>query len=343
MKELRLFISGLGHVGRALLGRLSEPDAADFAACGLADSSGAFSAPGGLGREALPGLAEGKRLGGRLADLAPGCGLRREAGTREALEASGAGILVELAPTDPLTGGPALVTALAALELGMDLVFASKGALVAAWDRLEAAASAGGGRILHSATVGGGMPVIDAGRAFSRGNPIQRIEALLNGTSVYVLSMMEGGLSVEHAVAQAQAAGLAEADPSADLDGLDAACKLCILARSVMGLPLALGDVERQSVREASPEAVASALERGERLRAVAVLERTGGGLSASVRLGSVPASSPLARTGSENAVIFHSLNAGDLTVLGKGAGPRETASAVYRDLLVLRDLRQGL
>lgn len=343
MDHKRIFVAGLGHVGRALLDMLADGAGHGLTVCGLADSSGAVVLADGFSPSALSGLAEAKRNGRGLSAQALPVGARLEPDALAAIRASAPDILAELSPTDPRSGGAALAHALAAADLGASVAFASKGALVAAWDRLADAFSRGGGAFRCSATVGGGMPVLDCGRSFSMANPIDSIEAVLNGTSVYVLSLMETGLGLDEAVKKAQAAGMAEADPSADLDGLDAAAKLCIMSRFILGLPLELDSVARQGIREADPSAVASAPGRRARLRAVGRLNLAGGRAQARVSLAEVPEASALARSGSENAVIFHSRNAGDLALIGKGAGPRETATAVMRDLLRLSRAGQGL
>ncbi len=239
------------------------------------------------------------------------------------------------------SGGAAGLYAKAALRTGADLVFASKGVLASDWEGITDLAEGLGRRMRFSATVGGGMPVLDAGLSFSQANPVDEIEAVLNGTCVYILSLMEEGLGFDEALRDAQAAGMAEADPSADLDGWDAAAKLCILARAVMGCALEVGAVERQSLREADARALRSAAEAGRAVRAVGRIVRLpaadgSASAAASIRLVELPAASPLARHGSENAVVFRSRFAGDLALIGKGAGPRETAAAVLRDIAIL-------
>ena len=336
MDRPRLFIMGLGHVGRALLGLLSEADAPPCRIVGLADSSCTMVIPDGLPIADVPGIAEAKRLGRGLSTVDALRGASRLAPGRpdDAFEAARPDLVVDLTPTDTATGGAALVNALAAFRAGADVVFAGKGALAAAWDRVMDAA---GRRVRFSATVGAGLPVIDAGRAFAASNPVDSIEALVNGTSVYVLTLMEGGLCLEAAVAEAQARGYAEADPSADLDGLDAAAKLCILSRAVMDLPLSMDRVERQSVRSVSLDAIERAMADGARLRAVGRIVREGNEARACVRIEAVPATSILARSGTDNAVVFHSRRAGDLALVGRGAGPVETALAVLRDVVTVR------
>lgn len=353
MKAKRLFISGLGYVGRAVLELLPEESSPRVLVVGLSDSSGALYDPDGFSEAELERLRREKADGKRLAEAAVGLGARLGAergtgtpaaaaagrraflpgreGALAAIAAARPDILAELSPTE-LSGGSAVDYALAAIGAGADLVFASKGALAGAWERVVPAAGGAGRRLRYSATVGGGMPVIDAGLSFSHANPLESLEAVLNGTSVYVLSLMEEGMDLSRAVAAAQAAGMAEADPSADLDGWDAAAKLCILSRTLFGRPLTPAEVRRTSLRELAPGAIAEARARGRVIRAVGRLDASG----ARIELVELDPSSPLARRGAENAVVYRSRFAGDLALIGKGAGPRETAAAVLRDLSIL-------
>ena len=356
MQEIRIFIAGLGHVGRAVLALLAESSSPGVLIAGLADSSGAICFAEALSPSKalsstelhtepwLPALVEAKKTGFRLADMdvngifGPGQ-TTFYLNVEEAITRARPQVLVELSSSNTSTGGAAAGHAMAAFAADTDVVFASKGALAADWDALMNAALGAGRAVRYSATVGGGMPVIDAGTSFAKANPILSIEAVLNGTSVFILSLMETGMALEDAVKAAQTAGMAETDPSADLDGLDAAAKLCILARSVMGTRLEVKDVKRESLRSVTRASLATAIAAGRRLRAVATLERDiSGCLQAEIKLRDVPIDSPLARIGSENAVVFHSRFSGTLSMIGKGAGPTETAPAVIRDLAILSE-----
>ena len=356
MQEIRIFIAGLGHVGRAVLALLSEPTSPPVQVTGLADSSGsivfrhalspdkAISASYAKAKPWSFDIIEAKKAGLRLADLDLDDLFGYEQASfhktaEEAITKACPAVLLELSSSDTNTGGAAVGHALAAFRSGADVVFASKGALAANWEAIMSAAKDAGRQVRYSATVGGGMPVIDAGRSFAKANPIHSIEAVLNGTSVYVLSLMETGMSLSDAIKLAQQVGMAETDPSADIDGLDAAAKLCILARSVMGCTLEVEKVKRESIRTVTDSRLTTAVSSGQRLRAVATLFYDSKGcIQAGVQLREVPLDSPLARTGSENAVIFHSRYSGTLSMIGKGAGPAETAPAVIRDIAVLAE-----
>lgn len=328
-------IVGLGQVGRAFLSILVREET-PFRPVLLGDSSGILLRPGAFSREELASVAGGKARGLRLAAMSiPGDLMDREA-FREGFRASGAAIHVELGPTDALTGGPSLSRSIAALECGSSLVLSSKGPLVAGWDALEKAA--GGNRVFisrcrFSATVGAGTPILDLGASLARGSPIELVEACLNGTSAFVLCRMEEGLSLEAALDEARAIGLAEADPSADIDGLDAAAKLCIISRYVLGLPLALDAVGRRSLRSLERGDFDAARAEGKRLRAVGRLLVEGGSSRAGLTLEALDRDSPLAGKGPEVGVVYHCSRTGLVSLRGPGAGPVETASAVLRDL----------
>ncbi|MBL8967050.1 MAG: hypothetical protein JNG85_08575 [Spirochaetaceae bacterium] len=341
-------IAGLGHVGQALLGILAgDAEArAAFRVILVGDSSGCLAAAAGFAPGRLAALAEGKAGGASLAAMGALPGERLETGSgafARALELKPPAIHVELGPTELATGGAAKDRIARALALGSRVASAAKGPFAAAWEELESAAGgreAFAARVRFSATVGAGLPILDSGRALALGSPIRGLAAALNGTSSLVLSLMEEGLSLEAAVARAQALGMAEADPSADLDGWDAAAKLVILARSALGRRLELEDVARESLRAATPERFQAARAKGARLRAIGRLTRCapdGTGLAAAVALEEVPEGSPLAAPGGGAAVVFDCERTGEVSVAGRGAGPLETASAVYRDLRVLK------
>lgn len=339
-RVIDIALAGFGGVARALVRILAElppGESPAFRVVALSDSSGCVLDRAGLDQGRLVDLAQAKE-GGVCLGAAPAARRGPEA-LVEALGRDWPSILVEVGPTELADGGGSKRRALAALRAGSSLVLASKGPVASAWDELVEAAGGSADvarRIRCSATVGAGMPVIDAGRSLALGSPIRGIAACLNGTSSLVLGLMEEGLGLDEAIARAQELGMAEADPSADLDGHDAAAKLCILSRTVLGAPLLPAEVLRESVRCATASRIASARRAGARLRAVGRLRLEGGRTSASIRLEEVPETSPLAVSGGSCAVVFDSERAGGLSLVGKGAGPVETASALLRDLRIL-------
>jgi len=154
---------------------------------------------------------------------------------------------------DVETGGIGLRAARAALDRGISVVFANKSAIALAFDELEALAAANGAGLGWSATVCGGLPVVNAGRRDLVGAEFRRLRGVFNSTSNLVLGRMAEGMSLEDAVTEAQRRRIAETDPTNDLNGTDTALKLLILVRTVMRRKASLADVERTGI-EAAPE-----------------------------------------------------------------------------------------
>ncbi|MFN3834452.1 MAG: homoserine dehydrogenase [Glycocaulis sp.] len=221
-----------------------------------------------------------------------------------------------------------------AVAAGAHVVSANKEVLARRGD-LAAAARAKGRALLCSAAVGGGVPVLETiASVRTRGREITGIKGVLNGTSNFVLDRLAAGQSLESAVSAAQEAGFAEADPSADLDGDDAAAKLCLIARAAWGVELDPGSVARQSIRDLAPGLAAKAAREGRRVRQLARLARAGGGVHAAVRLDLVDADSVFYRTRDEgNAVVIQLQDAPGIVLTGKGAGRVPTAASMIGDI----------
>jgi len=245
--------------------------------------------------------------------------------------ASNADIVVEA------IGGlePAGRIARATLARGGRLVTANKALIADAGDELVALARTNGARIDFEAAVGGGIPIIRSLRNSLRDAPVQRIAAILNGTTNFILTRIEEGASFADALAAAQAAGFAEADPTRDLDGTDSADKLRILAWLAFGLAPRDVDVRCIGVLPDPEALVREAHARGEAVRLVARCERQGARVTASVQPLRVPRGSLFARTIDEQNVISLDLGWNQPIVLsGPGAGGRPTATALLGDLV---------
>jgi homoserine dehydrogenase len=339
-RVLDVAIAGFGGVARALARFIAESPAGSSPAIrvvAVADSLGCVYDASGISYGRLLELASAKE-GGVGLGAAPSA-IRGPKALEETLRGRWPSVLVEAGPTSLDGGGGSTERAVAALRAGASVALASKGPVASAWDELVWAAGDQDQmtrRLRFSATVGAGMPIVDAGYALAAGSPLRGIAACLNGTSSLVLGLMEGGAGLDAAIAKAQELGMAEADPSADLDGLDAAAKLCILSRAILGAPLSPAEVERESVGDVEESRIASALARGMRIRAVGRLSMRGGRAAASVRLEELPESSPLAVAGGGCAIVFDTLRSGELCMTGVGAGPRETASALLRDIVYI-------
>jgi homoserine dehydrogenase len=230
-----------------------------------------------------------------------------------------------------------------ALAAGRHVVTANKAVLAAFGDELHAAAGAAGVALKYSASVGGGVPVLEAVRHARMRGPISRIRGVLNGTTNFILARLEAGSTFEAAVVEAQRAGFAEADPSADLDGIDAANKLVVLAREAFGVSLRLEQVDRTGIRAITPRDVASAAQRGRAIRLVATLRHDDGGVNAQVKPEETIGGDPLANTRDEqNCVEIHHRDGTVEVVAGRGAGRWPTAESVFADLLELSADREA-
>ena len=193
----------------------------------------------------------------------------------------------------------------------------------------------GGASLDFEAAVGGGMPIVRLLRESLCGHGLTRIRGVLNGTTNYILSRVERGRSFADALADAQKAGFAEADPSRDLDGRDAADKLAVLAWLAFGVDPSSLDIHTVGIdAERASDAVAAAA-RGRALRLVATAHRVGNRVCARVTPRVIPRAHPFAQVCDEqNLVQLESESAGTVTVSGRGAGGSATASALLADIL---------
>jgi homoserine dehydrogenase len=221
-----------------------------------------------------------------------------------------------------------------ALLQGAQVVTANKAAVARNWDSLHAAAARHGGELRFSAAVGGGAPILEALQRLD--GSVVSVEGVMNGTCNYLLSRLAEGWSFEQALAKAQELGFAEADPSADVDGHDAADKLSILVRKAFGVALLPKWIEKHSLRDLVPEAAAEALQRGEVLKQVGSCRvRPDGSVEAEVRIVSLPREHPLAQTrDEENRFLVTDVDGNVHDVFGKGAGRWPTATAVFADIM---------
>ncbi len=237
--------------------------------------------------------------------------------------------------------GPALTLARRTLAAGKSLVTANKAMLAHHGLDLAAAAEAAGLALKYEAAVAGGIPVIKGLREGAAANRISRVHGLLNGTCNYILSRMEAErLDFGHVLAEAQAAGYAEADPSFDIDGIDTAHKLSILAALAFGARIDFAGVATQGIRALALADIDQAAALGFRIKLVGLAEVEDGALFQRVHPALVPLAHPLAATGGAlNAVVAEGDFVGRLFFQGRGAGEGPTASAVVADLI---DIARG-
>jgi homoserine dehydrogenase len=221
-----------------------------------------------------------------------------------------------------------------AIANGLNVVTANKALLAECGRDLFAAAGRRGVSIGFEASVCGGIPVIRAIRDGLAADTIDEVRGILNGTSNYILTRIESdGLSFDDALRLAQERGFAEADPSLDIDGEDAAQKLRILASLAFGEPIVRGSIA--GIRGITRDDVERARDRGFVIRHVATARRTAGGIEVRVAPEELPSSDPLACVRDEyNAVVIRGRAAGEITLIGRGAGAGPTATAVVSDVI---------
>ncbi len=240
-------------------------------------------------------------------------------------------LVIETTPTDIKTGGPGLQNMFAAFETGKDVITSNKGPLTLKYRELLETAKAAGSKFRFEATVGGSMPIINLANEVLAGNRIISIKGILNGTCNYILTrMLEERASYTDILAESLELGIAETDPTYDVEGIDTACKLVILANAIFGLDVTYKDVEVTGITKITPEALEMAYERGHVIKLIGEVSREK--IQVAPRL--VPIKHPLAVGGTLNVASVYTELAGEITVTGKGAGPIETASAILSDLI---------
>lgn len=243
---------------------------------------------------------------------------------------SGADVVVEA------IGGrfPAFDLLVRALESGTSVVTANKAVVAADGRALRVRAEESGLAFVHSAAVGAATPCIEAATRLAASAGVRSIEGVVNGTTNFVLDRLVKGEEFDDAVRAAQAAGFAEADPTTDLDGTDAAHKLAILAQAAFGVPLDPAGIERDSLLAIDPARARGAAACGCVLRLVARAHVHGERISAAVRLRTLPADHLLAGVTDEwNRLLVHTRDGATTVVTGRGAGRWPTTEAVLADI----------
>jgi homoserine dehydrogenase len=232
-----------------------------------------------------------------------------------------------------------------ALKAGKPVVTANKELIANCGAELFEVAATAGVDLLFEASVAGGIPLIRPLRESLVGERIRRVTGIVNGTTNYVLTRMtEERCSFAEAVAEAQELGYAEPDPTADIDGFDAASKAAIIASIAFGARVVAGDVSREGIRGVSTDDILAAEELGYVVKLLAVTEESDGAVSARVHPAMVPVGHPLASvSGSYNAVFIEGEAVGQLMLLGRGAGGGPTSSALLGDLIdAAKNLHSG-
>jgi homoserine dehydrogenase len=326
---MRVALIGTGAVGKGVLSVLSGKDL-DIILTGVADSRSGKIEPDGI---SIPNLLQQKEKSGL-------CGDKSINADRVVNEAP-YDLLIEVSPTDAVKGEPATGYIKTALMRGCHVVTSNKGPIALNYHELDALAREKGVALRFEATVAGAIPIMHTLLDSLGGNEVHALYGVLNGTCNYILTRMaEEGLSYKQALDEARSLGYAEADPTYDVKGIDAAIKLVILTNTIWKKEIRLNDICITGIDLLTEEAIRLAEEQDATIRLIGEIVPSKNVYRLSPRI--IPREHPLNVKGSLNAVILRTDLAGDLFFSGKGAGSLETASAIIGDIISIRDRYAG-
>ncbi len=338
--RLRLALVGFGNVGRAFVGLLKEKAEVlssrydlTCAITGVATRSrGGFLATEGeeldLSEDGLP-----------PEDAPPGAMLH-VTDTLTFIRACPADVLIEISTLSPLDGQPAIRHIRAALESGRHVITANKGPIANAYGELRDLALERGLALRFESTVMDGTPIINLAEFCLPASRIAGFRGIVNATTNVVLTAMEDGRTLEDGIAEAQRLGIAEADPSFDLDGWDASAKAAVLANALMDASVTPAQVERLEPGAEAMRRLAAALPAGQVLRQVAEGQRLGANVRCTVRLETLPASHLFAQVrGTKSILTLQTDTMNAVTIMEDESGPRQTAFGLLSDLVAIARL----
>jgi homoserine dehydrogenase len=340
----KLCLIGFGNVGRALARLLVRKTSVldqeydiTFSFTGIATGSHGFAAnPDGIDILQALLLFEG---GQSIAPLSqPGITV---SDSLSVIGESKADVMFENSPVNHQTGQPAIDHVVAALEAGMHAITANKGTVVHGYRKLSRLAKSRGRKFYFESTVLGGSPVFSVFRECMPGADLLSFRGVLNSTTNIILTRMERGETFDQAVKFCQSTGVAETDPSADVDGWDAAIKVAALVTVLMNVPFTPQQVERQGIRGITPDMIAKARSAGQRYKLVcSAVQSAASGVQARVAPELLSPSDPLyGMEDSTTGVAFRTDVLGDYSIMeserpGMVAGPEPTAYGLFADFI---------
>ena len=337
-RRIKVIVCGFGRVGREFARLVHEKSERMRAAYGLeafivgiGELNGSLHRPGGL--DPIEAADAFEREGG----FAGHPNLEADWQGLDLVRSAQADVLIETTPTEVRTGEPALSHIREALDRGIHVVSANKGPFIRAYRELINLAKEKNLELKISAAAAAALPTIDVAETCLAGAEILEIEGVLNGTTNFILTRMRtDGQSYEEALAEAQALGIAETDPTLDVEGFDTANKLALITNVCMGADLTPEDVERTGIAGVSLEEVQSANEAGKIMRLVGVAKRDETGrVSARVQPEFLAPEHPLAGVeGAEKGITYTSDTMDRVTVVGGKSDPRGAAAALLKDLI---------
>ncbi len=330
---MRIILCGFGVVGQSLV-KLFDSRSEDLYAkyglkprvVGVFDSKGSAIDSSGLDLERL---VETKKKFGTVKNYAE---TKNNMSGLDIIKNFEAEVLIETTASNYKDAEPGMTHITSAMKKGMHVISVNKGPLALAFPSLLELATYNQVMLKFSGTVGGGTPILDYAKDSLRGERITSFAGILNGTTNYILTNMTNGLSFDSALKDAKDKGYVEADESLDLDGLDAAAKLVILANWIMGMKVTMPDIKCTGIRKVTSEDIKKAAKKKCAIKLIASCDR-----ELEVAPKEVSIDDPLCVNGTLNAIAFTSEHSGTQTIIGKGAGGMETASSILRDLLDIR------
>jgi homoserine dehydrogenase len=333
---LRIVLVGFGTVGQSLAHVLTQDSewlvkkfGFEPQVTAIVDSRGSCRNDNGLDLDLA--LKVKKKYG--TVQKYPGRG-EKLADAPQIISETEAEVVVETTPSNYENGEPGLTNIKQSLSARRHVVTANKGPLALAMPALLELADHIGTQLRFSATVGGGTPFLSFASKCLPGEKILGIYGILNGTTNYILTKMsERQLSFQKALAEAQEKGYAEKNPANDLQGLDTAAKIVIIANWVLKRRISITDLEITGIQNMPPEKIRKAKESGARVKLIGRLTDS----RASVKPEEVRVDNPVCVPDTLNALSFSTEHTGDVTLIGRGAGGEETASAIIRDLVDIR------
>ena len=322
---MKVALIGLGSVGRGVAGLIQKKDLG-ITITGIADSKSASMDPDGLD---IATLLANKARNGYCGD--------RKISASDIIKKADYDALIEVTPTNALSGEPAIGYIKGALLRKKHVVTSNKGPIALAYKELHTLAVKKGVALRYEATVAGAIPVMHTLEHGLAGNEILALYGVLNGTCNYILTRMAAeGLTYEQALMEAREMGYAEADPTYDVQGIDTAIKLVILANTIWGTSKRLSDVDCTGIDLLTPDALRLAEDEGCTIRLIAEAIPRKQILRVSPRI--LKKNHPLVVDGTLNALTLETDMAKEITLIGRGAGSIETASAIIGDLLFIND-----
>ena len=253
----------------------------------------------------------------------------------DVIENIDAEVVIELTPTNIVDGEPGKNHIISAMKSGKNVITVNKGPLALEFPSLMELAEYNRISFKFSGTVGGGTPILEFAKRCLKGDRIISFEGILNGTTNYILSKMYEGLNFSEALQDASEKGYAEKDPTLDIDGYDAVAKLVIASNFVMNMKSTMKDVRREGIRNVKPAQVLTERKKGNAIKLIASCD----GKNLIVKPKPVSMKDPICVDGILNAITFTCQHSGQQTIIGKGAGGMETASAILRDLIDIRSI----